>query len=303
VLTNLKNFLVRKAEQDSCLSDLEIKRLHNKAKQSYNHFSETIRKSSENMVGNLQSSIHGAGLDFEEYRPYQPGSDSRHINWRTFAKTQQLYVNIYTEDKRPSTYLLFDQREDMYFATRKQLKIKLALNFAVYTIFCSLYQQKSISGVVLRDKAKWFPRYSNSSAFFSLVNDLNTPVYYQNKQPKTIALNDVLNKLSLTSGAELIIISDLHDMNDETMRILNNLSSLYKITILQIQDPVESQLPERGLFKIKNNTNQETLNVNCNDKTIRESYIEHVANKFESYQQRCINMGVEYNLFMTTTDF
>ena len=303
MLTNLKNFLVRKSELDACLPDSEIERLHNKAKQSYNHFSETIRKSSENMVGNLQSSIHGTGLDFEEYQPYQPGSDSRHINWRTFAKTQQLYINIYTEDKRPSTYLLFDQREDMYFATRKQLKIKLALNFAVYTIFCSLYQQKAISGVVLRDKAKWFPRYSNSGAFYSLVNDLNTSVDYRKKHTKKIALNDVLNKLSLTPGTELILISDLHDMNDETIRILNNLSSLYRITILQIQDPVESQLPERGLFKIKNNANQETLNVNCNDKTVRESYIEHIAKKIECYQQQCINMGIEHDLIMTTTDF
>lgn len=67
----------------SCLSESEINSLQIKAKHAPLLFTESTKTSAENMAGDLQSRIRGGGVDFEENKPYQTGSDSRHINWRT----------------------------------------------------------------------------------------------------------------------------------------------------------------------------------------------------------------------------
>ena len=235
----------------TCLSESEINALQIKAKHAPLSFSESTKTSAETMAGDLQSRIRGAGVDFEENKPYQSGSDSRHINWRTYARTQQLYVNIYNEDKRPSTYIVLDQRQNMYFGTRQQLKIKQALSFATYSVFRAMHQQQNVSGVQILNKPHWHSIYSGASSILSFIHELNTPRHNHQSINTEPTLNDIINKLQLSDGAELIIISDFHDMDDETITRLYHLSRNFKINLLCIQDPIEVELPQKGQFDIQ----------------------------------------------------
>ena len=279
-----------------------MNRIQKKAKNSHTSFTESLRSSCENMAGDLQSRKRGTGIDFEENKPYQPGSDSRNINWRTFARTQQLYVNIYNEDKRPSTYLVFDQRSTMYFGTRKQLKIKQALKFAIYALLRAMHQQQTVSGVQMAEKTIWHSIYSSSNSIHSFIDTLNTPPKPESNTDNTPALNDILSKLKLTDGAELIIISDLHDMNDKTTSSLYNLSRRYKITIIQIQDPVEINLPAKGFFNIQNYTDVTPIEINCNNKNITEPYSKKMNEHFDNFKNKCASMGVNFQQYTTTDD-
>ena len=286
--------------EQSCLSESEISALQNKAKYSPIYFSETTKTSAENMAGDLQSRIRGAGVDFEENKPYQSSSDSRHINWRTYARTRQLYVNIYNEDKRPSTYIILDQREKMYFGTRQQLKIKQALKFAVYSIFRAMHQQQNVSGVQILEKPLWHMNYSGSSSLLSFIQAINTPLHHQQSTNNEPALNDVLNKLRLTDGTELIIISDFHDINDESITRLYNISRKFKVQLIQIQDPVEIQLPQKGIFDIQNNIDSNPVSMNCNDKILVSTYKKILQDKFSQYHIQLQNMNISFRPYLTT---
>lgn len=283
-----------------CLSESEIIALQIKAKHSSLSFTESTKSSAETMAGDLQSRIRGTGVDFEENKPYQTGSDSRHINWRTYARTQQLYVNIYNEDKRPSTYIVLDQRQNMYFGTRQQLKVKQALNFAVYSAFCALHQQQNVSGVQILNKPQWHSIYSGASSVLSFIHELNIPKFNQQNIHDAPTLNDVINKLQLNDGTELIIISDFHDMNDETITRLYHLSRSYKINLIQIQDPVEVELPKKGLLDIQDNQSMQSLHLNCNNKTFTESYKQIIHDKSAKYHIQCLNMGINLISYLTT---
>jgi len=282
------------------LSESEITALQIKAKHSKIAFFESTKISAENMAGDLQSRIRGAGVDFEENKPYHPGSDSRHINWRTFARTQQLYVNIYNEDKRPSTYIVLDQRQDMYFGTRHQLKIKQALNFAIYSVFHAMHQQQNISGVQIKNKPQWHSVYSGTNPILSFVNELNKPFYNQQNNNTQPALNDVINKLQLCDGTELIIVSDFHDMNYETISRLYHLSRKFKVNLIRIQDPIEVELPQKGYFDIQSDKASAALHMNCNNHAFVEAYKNIVHDDFSKYRIQCQNMGVNLISYLTT---
>ncbi len=297
-----KQISLTKNKDFTCLSENEIKHIQAKAKNSSTSFAESIRLSSENMAGDLQSQIRGTGIDFEENKPYQTGSDSRHINWRTFARTRQLYVNIYNEDKRPSTYLVLDQRSNMYFGTRKQLKIKQALKFAIYSILRAMHQQQTVSGVQIVSKPKWHTSYSSSSSILSFIDSLNTAYDISDTDITEPTLNDILNKLKLNDGAELIIISDLHDMNKQTISSLYTLSRRYKVSILQIQDPVEINLPTKGIFNIQNDSQPDMIELNCNNKNITTTYQQQISERFNNFKMQCTNMGVNFFRYSTIDD-
>jgi len=297
-----KSSLTHKSGNYTSLSKSEINTIQKKAKNSHANFTESLRSSGENMAGDLQSRRRGTGIDFEENKPYEPGSDSRNINWRTFARTQQLYVNIYNEDKRPSTYLLFDQRSNMYFGTRKQLKIKQALKFAIYALLHAMHQQQTVSGVQMANETTWHTTYSNSNSILSFIDTLNTPSTAEIENTSVPALNDILSKLKLTDGTELIIISDLHDMNEETVSSLYNLSQRYKITIIQIQDPIEINLPSKGIFNIQNDSDITPIEINCNNKSIIEAYYKKTNEYFANFKNKCTSMGISFQQYTTTDD-
>lgn len=283
-----------------CLSESEITTLQVKAKHTQISFFESTKTSAENMAGDLQSRIRGAGVDFEENKPYHPGSDSRHINWRTFARTRQLYVNVYNEDKRPSTYIILDQRQDMYFGTRQQLKIKQALNVAIYSIFRAMHQQQNVSGVQIKNKPQWHSVYSGANSVLGFIHEINAPFYNQQNNTAQPALNDVINKLQLSDGSELIIVSDFHDMNDETMTRLYHLSRRFKVSLIQIQDPVEVELPHKGQFDVQYNQDSARLLMNCNNHAFTEAYKNTLHDDFSKYRSQCQNMGVNVISYLTT---
>lgn len=284
------------------LSDDEITHLYEKGKNSSIPYIETSKTSSENMVGDLKSRLRGAGVDFEENKPYEQGSDSRYINWRTYARTQQLYINVYNEDKRPSTYFILDQRQEMYFGTRKQLKIKQALRIAIHSLFRAMHQQHNISGIQITHKPQWHAIHSGTNSILSLVDKLNTPVESSSDQTEEVTLNDVLSSLQLKEGAELVIISDFHDMNNQTMTQLYHHSQKHKINLLQILDPIELHLPNKGQFRLQGKNIEESINVDCSNSEFIDAYERNMEIKFNQYREQCETMGIEITSYLTTDD-
>src|SRR5690606_33874905 len=59
-----------------------------------------IRKVANNhLQGDYQSIFKGAGLEFDDLRPYQYGDDIRTIEWKVSAKGHGTFVKTYKEDK------------------------------------------------------------------------------------------------------------------------------------------------------------------------------------------------------------
>ena len=302
LFSNRLRTFYKKTASDVSLSDNEIRVLQQKSKNSQLTYTESGKTSAENMAGNLQSRLRGSGVDFEENKPYQAGSDSRYINWRTYARTQQLYINIYNEDKRPSLYVVLDQRRNMYFGTRKQLKIKQALNIAIFSIFQAIQQQYTVAGMQILKKPQWHAAYNSQNSVLSFINAINLPLLKQSENADEPALNDILAKLQLKDGAELIVISDFHDMDDKTITALYTISRKHKINLIQVLDPVEVELPNQGHFHIKDKADAEPLLLNCNSKKIKMLYKNKLSEKFTQHQSQCQNMGIQFNQYLTTDD-
>lgn len=71
------------------------------------------------------SPFHGPSVEFADYRPYQPGDDLRHLDWRLYARTDRLYSKRYVEETNARAWLVVDTSGSMAYRGRRAWGSKL----------------------------------------------------------------------------------------------------------------------------------------------------------------------------------
>jgi uncharacterized protein (DUF58 family) len=59
-------------------------------------------------VGERLGAGTGSSLEFQDYRPYAPGDDLRHVDWAAYARSELLAVRLYREEVSPRIDLVLD---------------------------------------------------------------------------------------------------------------------------------------------------------------------------------------------------
>jgi uncharacterized protein (DUF58 family) len=65
------------------------------------------------MYGVHQSRMPGAGLEFSQYRSYQPGDDLRRVDWKLFARSDRYFLRDAETDTSVAVRLVLDASESM----------------------------------------------------------------------------------------------------------------------------------------------------------------------------------------------
>jgi uncharacterized protein (DUF58 family) len=60
-----------------------------------------------------ETEVVGSGLEFAEHRQYTPGDDFRNIDWKLFARTEELFLKMFEEEKDLYIYFLLDSSRSM----------------------------------------------------------------------------------------------------------------------------------------------------------------------------------------------
>ena len=65
------------------------------------------------LIGLHRSPHRGFSVEFAENRPYVPGDDVRHMDWRMYARSDRYYVKQYEEETNLRAYLAVDTSQSM----------------------------------------------------------------------------------------------------------------------------------------------------------------------------------------------
>lgn len=75
------------------------------------------------LIGEQRSPIQSGGIEFADYRVYQPGDDVRRIDWAVFLRLRRLLVKLCAEEKEFTLMILLDLSKSMQFGAVKKLWI------------------------------------------------------------------------------------------------------------------------------------------------------------------------------------
>jgi uncharacterized protein (DUF58 family) len=77
------------------------------------------RPSNALQQGEQESPEVGEGLTFSDYRRYAPGDDTRLIDWRVYARTEEYFVKQFEEERNLTVHVLVDTSASMDFGSRE----------------------------------------------------------------------------------------------------------------------------------------------------------------------------------------
>ncbi|WP_299264362.1 DUF58 domain-containing protein [Halorientalis sp.] len=89
--------------------------------------------------GEQRSTEVGEGLTFSDHRKYTPGDDTRLVDWRVYARTEELYIKQYEAERNLTVHVLVDASRSMDFGGDREARAtpnkfeyaaKLGLGFA-----------------------------------------------------------------------------------------------------------------------------------------------------------------------------
>jgi uncharacterized protein (DUF58 family) len=112
----------------------------------------------------------GHGIEFSDYRQYEPGDSPRHIDWGLYARSDRLYVKRFQEEQNLTMLLVVDGTASMVTPLEDQ-KWERARDIALALSYVALMEQDavtlSVPGVLHS------PLYSGAQAFHQIVRELS----------------------------------------------------------------------------------------------------------------------------------
>ncbi|WP_114752407.1 DUF58 domain-containing protein [Pleomorphovibrio marinus] len=219
-----------------------------------------LRKVANNhLQGDYQSIFKGAGLEFDDLRPYQYGDDIRTIEWKVSAKGHGTFVKTYKEDKDQSVFFLLDISGSQETGGKTRKKIDLGKEIAGVLTLAAVFEGSQVGLVSYSNQKENLVMPSKGprqavKIIKAVFNHKNNSLKTDLKGMFTFCLN-LIKKRSI-----IIIISDFIDEGYENP--LKALANKHDVVAIQLTDPLESALPSLGIVPLYDKENGKTTWVN-----------------------------------------
>ncbi len=257
------------------LSDEELERLR---QQTLEHWQRAIRRGALPQAGPFPSLLRGQGLEIHDRRPYQPGDDVRHLDWRATARSDRPLSKVFLEERGRSLFLLIDRRPSLRFGSRREAKAASAARIAAILAFTALSSGERVGGMVLEEAPRLYPASGASNQVFRLLQAAAAPFTARESPPPSLLPLWPEIARHCGAGTDLCLISDFHDLDDVPPATLRALAGRCAIHAFQVKDQGEASLPDIGLLRLRTPTG-ETVLVDSADATLRRRYARRMAHQ------------------------
>lgn len=255
------------------------------------------RRSLSTLAGPIRSSMRGRGLDFDEVRAYQPGDEVRAIDWRVTARTGSAHTKLYREERERPVLIVADQRQPMFFGSRKCFKSVLAAQVAGLLAWSALRNNDRVGGFVLgpQQHIEIRPKRSKASVLKLLhtVHEFNNLLGNPaNGGDAPLSSNAALIDLRRIArpGSAVFIVSDFHDFDEDAGKQLFNLARHVEVTAVLVNDRLEQTLPPAGQYTVTDGIRRGVLNTRS--KKLRANYAQQFRRRRENLRASLTRCGV-----------
>lgn len=241
------------------------------------------------LLGNVRSRYRGRGMEFEEVRRYQAGDDIRTIDWKVSARASGTFTKLFCEERERPCHLVVDQRSSLYFGSNRQFKSVLSAELASAIAWAALKAGDRVGGQVIGDLNERDVRARRSKqSVLSLIHSIHEFNNHLNDTLPTASQgqgqgqsNSLANSLEecrriTRPGTAIYIISDFHDFDEDAAKALSNLGKHADLTLIQVYDKLEQELPNLGSVRLSNGRQSATLNLS---KSVRQAYLQQINEK------------------------
>lgn len=257
-------------------------------------------------AGEYHSAFKGRGMAFSEVREYQWGDDIRNMDWNVTARMRTPYVKIFEEEREMTVLLLIDVSGSRLFGTTDKLKRDLITEIAAVLSFSASINNDKVGALFFSDKIeKFIPPKKGRSHLLRIIREL---VYFT-PQSRGTDISEALRFLTnaIKRRCTAFLLSDLmdFDVNDnpryeEALKIAKN---RHDLSVINIYDPREREIPNVGLVRVKDSESGKFLWVDTSSKELRREYAKWGEDAFLKSKQLLRKYAVDNVSISTDQDY
>jgi uncharacterized protein (DUF58 family) len=263
-------------------------------------FAATQERQVDSMLQGEQSSDRqGEGLTFADYRRYAPGDDTRRLDWKLYARTEEFYVKQYEEDRDLTVHVLLDGSGSMDYGDGDAHKFEYAARLGLGFAYLAARRHSEFRFSVLGDGVERLDRgRSNRGEVLALLDACNA-----HEPAGDLDLERALTAYEPTIGSRSLVLVASDFLTDPDA-VESGLAALARNDLVcgHVVAPEERAVPAEG------DTIFEGLETEIDLRTyfgarLAERYRERLDGHLETVGERARRLGAHYEQVDTDRDF
>jgi len=270
-------------------------------------------------TGQHRSPYRGLSVEFAQHRPYVPGDDLRHLDWKVYGRTDKLHLKQHQQETSLDLVVLVDGSGSMNYGSRSfkeasgagssvsfdgrdtWTKFDHATALAAALAYITLRQGDRVGLAVFADEIRALVRRSsNQGTWRQIVGALSVhPADTANRKRTTHlhrAVDQVLGKLT-----NRCIIAAISDFYLELPELRDSLAALkhagHDVILFQTTDRAESEFDFTDAAPFEGMEGEETLRVD--PRALRKAYLDIFNEHCAGVERLARSMGFDYQALST----
>ena len=263
------------------------------------------------MAGLHRSPRKGFSVEFAEYRPYLPGDDLRHVDWKIAARADRLVIKQYEEETNLRATVVLDVSRSMVWSgaqlgafgardTARLTKLAYAEIVAASIALLLLRQRDAVGLVRFDDRVRTAVpprgRHGQWQRIVAALDDAGA-----GRASSAPAALEQAARLLERRGLVVLISDLLMDVEDVVRAVRGLRAAGHDVTVLHLMDPDERELPTQGEMLFVDP--ESLLEVPATVADVRTAYRDTVAEVLAEWRGRLGAVGVAYDMISTDAPF
>ena len=261
------------------------------------NLSLAARQAAEGFLNGAHASRrHGAGMEFSQYRPYQPGDDLRRLDWRLAARSDRYYLRESEVDTSLTVHLLLDASASMNHRDDNGLtKLDYARLLLAALAYLAHQQGDAVGLTILAPGGlRHLPARADARQLPRLYHALETAEatgHFPN--PATLAPLTARRQRALT-----VCVSDLYEDESEISTLLTRLRTTSgEVLLLHLMAHNELQFSYQGAITFRDLESGDTLQIDADQQ--RGAYQQQLQAWLRTTAQAARRQGFDYHQLTT----
>ena len=253
------------------------------------------------ITGLHRSPYHGFSVEFAEHRPYNPGDELRHVDWKVYAKTDRFYVKQYEEETNLRHYVVLDTSASMRYKGDADLSKLEYGSFLAAGLHNLMMKQRDATGLIGFDETvhtvrppKATPGYLRQ--LLATLEQLTDRDAEGERTSAAAALDEVAERIGRRSL--VVVITDLFEniaAHNDLLKSLRHLRhrghEVIVFHVLEGQTERRFRFPDRPMLFRDVETGDE---VTLQPAQIRDHYEEAVNHFTETFRRECLEHDIDF---------
>jgi uncharacterized protein (DUF58 family) len=245
------------------------------------------------MSGLNRSQVKGAGLEFSQYRSYQPGDDLRWLDWKMYARSDRYYIRESEMETSISVRFLVDASNSMNHKDGDMPKMDYARYLAAALAYLAYMQGDAIGLCVFRDGHLYtLPSRKDPQHLLRLFFQL------EQLQPAGRFTEEIHYKQLFTGERRrelLIFITDMYQQREEISHLLSSLSALqHELIVFHLMGRNELEMDFGNYAALKDLETGETVQIN--PVQMKRVYTENMEQYLAATRMQLLEQHIFYRM-------